>query len=83
MNIEKEIEKLNEFRKIIKATCLSCGKETTNEDALQIMNDSDSVCLDCDEYFIKWETKKTIIITTEIQDCFGNSHYFREESLNA
>lgn len=82
MNLEKEIDKLNEFRKIIKATCLSCGKETTDPDALQIMNDSDSVCLNCDEWFVKWETKKTTIITAEIQDFEGNSHYFREESDN-
>ena len=79
MNLEKELQKLNEWKEIIKATCLSCGKETTDKSAIQIMNDLDAVCLDCAEYFVQWETKKSFIITAEFQDFEGNPHSFRNE----
>lgn len=68
-----------EINKIIKATCLSCGKWTTDEFHLMVMNDLDSLC-DCGERFIRWDMKKGFVITAEIQDYEGNSHYFREES---
>jgi hypothetical protein len=79
MNLEKELKELNEWKEIIKATCLSCGKETTDKNAIQIMNDLDAVCSDCDEYFVQWETVKGFIITAEIQDYKGNPHSFRNE----
>ena len=83
MNIEKEIEKMNEYKTIIKATCLKCGRETTNAEEIQIMNDLDSVCVDCGNSFVKWETEKGFIITAEILDFEGNEHLLRDEYLKA
>lgn len=79
MNLEKELKELNEWKEIIKATCLSCGKETTDKSAIQMMNDFDAVCSDCDEYFVKWETAKSFIVTAEFQDFEGNPHSFHTE----
>jgi hypothetical protein len=81
MNLEKELDKLNEFREIIKATCLSCGNFSTDKEVILIWNDLDNLC-QCGERFMKWETKKITIFTAEIQDYEGNSHYFREEIAN-
>lgn len=66
------------MNKIIKATCLSCGQITTNQDQIMIMNDLDNIC-DCGERFVRWDMEKGFVITAEIQDYEGNTHYFREE----
>jgi len=83
MNIEKEIEEINTYRTIIKATCLKCGRKTTNAEEIQIMNDLDCVCVDCGNSFVKWETEKGFIITAEILDFEGNEHLLRDEYLKA
>jgi len=67
------------YHGIIKATCLSCDKITTDIDALEIMNDLDCLC-DCGDRFTKWENKNgKIVITCEIEDKKGNTYNFREE----
>ena len=66
------------YHGIIKATCLSCGKWTTDEYDLTVMNDLDNLC-GCGSRFTKWETKNGTVITAEIEDYKGESHYFREE----
>jgi hypothetical protein len=81
MNLEKELEKLNEYKEITKATCLGCGNFSTDKETILIWNDLDNLC-QCGQRFMKWETKRTTIITAEIQDHKGDSHFFREESIN-
>ena len=70
------------YNGIIKATCLSCGKKTTDLDELVQMNDLDNFCFNCEERFTKWETTEGIIITCEMEDFKGNRHYFREETTH-
>lgn len=66
------------YHGITKATCLSCGKITTDVITLELMNDLDYLC-ECGQRFAKWESNNGNSITIEIQDYKGNSHYFREE----
>lgn len=67
------------YHGITKATCLSCGTETTDISALEIMNDLDNRCDLCNTRFTKWETKDGVFVTYEVRDHKGNNHYFREE----
>jgi hypothetical protein len=66
------------YHGITKATCLSCGKKTTDIAELEILNDLDNLC-ECNARFTKWETTKGTFITIEMEDYQGNTHNFREE----
>jgi hypothetical protein len=69
------------YNGIIKATCLSVARNHRHSE-LELMNDLDNLCSNCDR-FTKWEDKDGgIIITCEIEDFKGNRHYFREETYN-
>jgi DNA-directed RNA polymerase subunit RPC12/RpoP len=67
------------YHGITKATCLSCGTETTEISELEMMNDLDNRCDSCDTRFTKWETKEGVFVTYEARDHKGNNYYFREE----
>jgi len=67
------------YHGITKATCLSCGKTTTDLDELVEMNDLDNYCFSCEKRFTKWETINGIIITCEMEDFQGETYSFREE----
>jgi len=67
------------YHGITKATCMKCGNETSDLEALVIMNDLDNQCRDCGDRFTKWETLEGNFITQETRDYQGNNHYFREE----
>ena len=69
------------YHGITKATCLSCGKETTDIYELTEMNDLDNYCFSCKKRFTKWETTEGTFITCEVEDHKGNNHYFREEII--
>lgn len=68
------------YHGITKATCLTCGEETTDISDLELMNDLDNLCNLCDTRFTKWETNDGSVITFEITDFKGNTYNFREES---
>jgi len=70
------------YNGITRATCLSCGKITTDLEELVQMNDLDNFCFDCEKRFTKWETTEGIIITYDMEDFKGNRHYFREETTH-
>ena len=67
------------YHGIFKATCLTCGKETTEIDELVEMNDLDNYCFNCKTRFTKWESTSGNSITCEMEDHKGNTYYFREE----
>ena len=66
------------YHGITKATCLSCGKKTTDISELEILNDLDSLC-ECNARFTKWETTEGTFTTMEMEDYQGNTYNFREE----
>jgi predicted nucleic acid-binding Zn-ribbon protein len=53
------------YHGIIKAICVNCGKITTDESALEILNDSDATCGECGIHAVAWHTEEEVIITTD------------------
>jgi len=68
------------YHGITKATCLTCGKITTDTSELEMMNDLDNLCFNCKTRFTKWESTSGNSITCEMEDFDGKTHYFREET---
>jgi transcriptional regulator NrdR family protein len=66
------------YHGIKKATCLCCGKQTTEIIELELLNDLDNLC-ECGKRFTKWETINGNFVTIELDDNEGNTRYFREE----
>lgn len=57
------------YHGITQATCLNCGKVTTEETKLEILNDLDPRCFDCLTHLTAWFNEDgTIVVTGEIQE---------------
>jgi DNA-directed RNA polymerase subunit RPC12/RpoP len=56
------------YHGITKAICLNCGKITQDDNALEILNDSDAVCTACNIHAIAWHTQGEIIVTAQVDD---------------
>jgi DNA-directed RNA polymerase subunit RPC12/RpoP len=67
------------YHGITKATCMGCGKITTDISELELMNDLDNRCDDCEQRFTKWESTSGNSITCQMTDYKGNDYDFREE----
>jgi len=55
------------YHGITKAICLNCGKITNEDSALEILNDLDPRCLECEIHAVAWHTAQGIVVTTETQ----------------
>ena len=53
------------YHGIKKAICLNCGKLTTDNSALEIMNDIDPTCPACGVHSVAWHTANGITITAQ------------------
>jgi DNA-directed RNA polymerase subunit RPC12/RpoP len=53
------------YHGITKAICLNCGKITLDDLALEILNDLDPVCRDCNFHAVAWHLKDGIVITAQ------------------
>jgi len=57
------------YHGITQATCLNCGKITTDESTLEMLNDLDPRCLDCQTHLVAWFNQDgRIVVTGEIQE---------------
>jgi NAD-dependent SIR2 family protein deacetylase len=57
------------YHGITQATCLLCGKVTTDESALEIMNDLDPTCLNCQKHLVAWfDQNGLVVVTGETED---------------
>jgi hypothetical protein len=53
------------YHGITKAICINCGKVTTDETQLEILNDLDPTCTSCDVHAVAWHTLQGLVITTQ------------------
>jgi hypothetical protein len=53
------------YHGITKAICLNCGKVTTDETQLEILNDLDPTCAVCDVHAVAWHTSKGVVVTAQ------------------
>lgn len=53
------------YHGITKAICLNCGKITIDDLALEILNDLDPVCDDCNVHAVAWHSAGGIVITAQ------------------
>lgn len=53
------------YHGITKAICLNCGKTTTDDHDLEIMNDLDPTCLACRVHLVAWHSQGEIVVTTQ------------------
>lgn len=53
------------YHGITKAICLNCGKLTTDETQLEILNDLDPTCAVCDVHAVAWHTSKGVVVTAQ------------------
>lgn len=57
------------YHGIIKAICLVCDKVTTDTSALEVLNDLDPQCPECEFHLVAWFNEDgRIVVTGEIQD---------------
>jgi len=57
------------YHGITQATCLNCGKVTTDESTLEILNDLDPRCFDCQTHLVAWFTEDgRIEVSGEIKE---------------
>lgn len=68
-NTEAPAEALAEDFDLIRATCLSCHKVTTEPRAIEIMNDYDPVCTFCNINAVRWDRANgSAVITGENEE---------------
>jgi hypothetical protein len=53
------------YNGITKAICLNCGKTTTDDSQLEILNDLDSTCAACGLNLVAWHSQGEIIVTVQ------------------
>ena len=53
------------YHGITKAICLNCGKNTDDDNELEILNDLDPNCAACGLHLVAWHTQGEIIVTTQ------------------
>lgn len=53
------------YHGITKAICLNCGKVTTDETQLEILNDLDPTCTSCDVHAVAWHSAKGVVVTAQ------------------
>jgi len=53
------------YHGITKAICINCGKVTTDETQLEILNDLDPTCPACDVHAVAWHTSKGVVVTAQ------------------
>jgi hypothetical protein len=53
------------YHGITKAICLNCGKMTTDDSALEILNDLDPTCAVCGLHLVAWHSQGEIIVTMQ------------------
>lgn len=53
------------YHGITKAICLNCGKVTTDETQLEILNDLDPTCRTCDTHAVAWHSEAGIVVTAQ------------------
>jgi hypothetical protein len=53
------------YHGITKAICLNCGKVTTDETQLEILNDLDPTCTDCSFHSVAWHSANGIVVTSQ------------------
>jgi hypothetical protein len=53
------------YHGITKAICLNCGKVTTDETQLEILNDLDPICRTCDTHAVAWHSEAGIVVTAQ------------------
>ena len=56
------------YHGITKAICLNCGKITTDDHALEIMNDLDPTCDTCNLHLVAWHMQGEIVVTAQAND---------------
>lgn len=56
------------YNGISKAICLNCGKTTTDNSALEILNDLDSTCAACGLNLVAWHTQGEIVVTAQAEN---------------
>jgi hypothetical protein len=58
---------MSTYHGLIKAICLNCGKITQDDNALEILNDLDATCTDCNIHAIAWHNAQgEITITVQL-----------------
>ena len=68
------------YHGITKAICLNCGKTTTDDSQLEILNDLDPNCASCGLHLVAWHTQGEIIVTTqENEDAETNRYLIKGE----
>jgi hypothetical protein len=53
------------YHGITKAICLDCGKITTDDLSLEVLNDLDAICQECGTHAVAWHTTEGIVVTTD------------------
>ena len=57
------------YHGLIQATCLDCGKVTKDTSTLEMLNDLDPRCLECQSHLVAWFNEDGMIaITGELED---------------
>jgi NAD-dependent SIR2 family protein deacetylase len=57
------------YHGITQATCLNCGKVTKEDSTLEMLNDLDPKCLDCQSHLVAWFNQDgRIVVTGEIEE---------------
>jgi hypothetical protein len=56
------------YHGITKAICLNCGKTTTDDHALEILNDLDPTCAACGLHLVAWHTQGEIVVTAQAEN---------------
>jgi len=60
------------YHGIVRATCLVCGKVTTDDHTLELLNDQGADCHDCQKHLVKWESQDGYSVITG-EDSEGDS----------
>jgi NAD-dependent SIR2 family protein deacetylase len=63
------------YHGLIKAACIACGWETTNDRTMEMLNDQDGFCPSCEAQFFRWENQDGSIVVSLKQEIDGLHTY--------
>lgn len=63
------------YHGLIKVDCLACDWNTTNDSEMEMLNDQDGTCPNCEEQFFKWTNQDGSIVVSLQKDINGLHTY--------